>query len=212
MKTIDKFKLNTLGSDIHIVTYDFNINSYVNNTNIVEVSKYKYFDQYDWRFARSWVKYLVYEKINNSWDNVNNLTEEEKRIAGEWLPNLVPLSIIQMFTQQEFYDICRNFHNQSVNNRTRRLREAETFMFTSFPLQQSLMLLDEITGYVSLGRTLNLSDRYINGIELQSTDGYYGLCDYVNSLAGRQDLTPINGMTMQQISDYVNNILLFGVV
>ena len=84
-------------------------------------------------------------------------------------------------------------------------------MFTSFPLQQSLMLLDEITGYVSLGRTLNLSDRYINGIELQATDGYYGLCDYVISLAGRQDLTPINGMTMQQISDYVNNILLFGV-
>lgn len=165
----------------------------------------------DYKVIRSEIKNYIYNIIDNDQDNWDNLSENEKTIAGKQLINKVPsdkLITIPDITEELIVEQGNNFNLNSINARKKRMKKAEEKCFLIYDNHSCLYLLHSITGGYN---NQDLNDRYIKGIEELTEDGYFGIIDFIYTLETDINITTLNGLTKTQAMNILLEILKDGV-
>lgn len=165
----------------------------------------------DYKVIRTEIKNYIYSIINDDWNNQDNLTDEQKTIAGKQLINKVPadkLMTIPNITPELIVEQGDDFNINSIKARTKRLKAAEQKCFLMYDNTSCLYLLHSLMGGYN---NQDLADRYIKGIEELSEDGYFGLIDFIYTLETDINITTLNGLTKTQAMNILLDIIKDGV-
>lgn len=166
----------------------------------------------DFKQAREKMKEIVSET------GFQNLTHSEKKIAAKWFA--VPISDIDsVLTFSEKLEASVVFNTQSIKSREKRLGACMLLGRNVLSFEDGNIILDDIleygfiNSYVTIGR---------EGSEQMNVEGVAdpdGIIDYLKAKEGTiyehtglltKNIVPINGMTLQQLSDTFVDILLNG--
>lgn len=176
----------------------------------------------DWKCIRTAIKNLAIALTGNadiqSWNRLewDTFDEEEKIILAKFMPNKINgLYLFELESQGliAVADCAEYFDSNSRSARKQRWTSCRKVVMTSFAVYDSMGWIQKnVKSFVNADwpNGINLSDAYIDGYEFKQDDYLYGLGDFVHNELRNSGLIPTNGLTLNELCDYLLDILLNG--